>query len=208
MNAAEKYYLRAKTALSREDYEEGLEQLEYCLSNDQDFAPALVEYGILHMYRFENYEKALEYFDSALAADLENRKVWRYLIDCLVFLDEPAKISKAFKRCMEIKGLDKAPIFMSMAHHYEKCAQYEDALEMLEEAVHETFNDMNLKLIASSQTRVKFKQGLVNTANDQREEQLKLDAGLVDVIKEAQAELDAQETDNNTADPAQLKLDF
>lgn len=134
MNAADKYYLKAK-----ENYpyclEEALEALDYSLSHDDTHAGLLTLQGKIYYRDLSRFDAARENFELALYHEPGYVPAYYEYVRLAVIIDDYAKAEKLIARALNVPGIDKAGIYYNEALLLEKGAEYGAAVNSLKKAL-------------------------------------------------------------------------
>lgn len=158
MTLENKYLLEALDSYPY-DLARTMEQLDYALSYNEHNATALCLLGRIHGEQLNRYDEAIEYFEEALAHDINAVMVYTHFIDTLLWNEDFDRAEKLIKHALTIKGIDRAVIYTKAAILYESKGKYRKAKGRLKLAEKYTYNNDYLDYIDSIKTRLKRKMG-------------------------------------------------
>ncbi len=92
-------------------------------------------------------QKALEFFQEAIARDPQNTMAWNGLGYCHVGLDNPAAAIKAYQQAIKTNPDDES-LYLILGNYYVKLGQHQEAIEAYREAIQlkPDFADAHFKL--------------------------------------------------------------
>lgn len=134
MNAADKYYLKAKDNYPY-NLEEVLEALDYGLSHDDAHAGLLVLQGKIYYRDLSRFEAARENFELALYHDPAYVPTYYEYIRLATMLDDFAWAEKLIGKALVVPGIDKSRIYYNEALMLEKQGAYADAINSIKKAM-------------------------------------------------------------------------
>ena len=135
-DAAEKI-TQANEAMGAKDYAKALELYESAMSNLGDVqVPDAIYFNIgMAAYNSDSYEKAIEYFDKAIAADANVDKSWEYKAGAYGKLDKYSEAIDAYKKAIEAAPGDAASLSYNAGIVAYKGNMYDDAIAFFTSAV-------------------------------------------------------------------------
>ncbi|WP_299674283.1 hypothetical protein [uncultured Dokdonia sp.] len=130
-------------ALDTYDYNlsEAVEAIDYALAYDKENPIALCLMGQVYAHHIKNYELAKEYFQRALAQDMQAIYVYPKYIDVLLWNEDLDEAQKLIDFALTVKGIDKGQLYLKKALLFEYKKEYEIALEHIETAKMNTYNN-------------------------------------------------------------------
>lgn len=156
MNQAETYYLKAVTNYPF-DYNEVCESLNYALSYDPEYAPALCLKAKIYLNEKTSLTLAKLYFENALKADPSHIDSYQYYGELLLQIEDYESLEKHIDKSFKIMGINKAAMYLLRAKLYERQRNYNKALLTIDIASEECYNiDMD-KIIEEERTRIESK---------------------------------------------------
>ena len=156
MNQAETYYLKAVSNYPF-DYNEVCESLNYALSHDPDYAPALCLMAKIYLYEKTNLSVSKSYFEQALRADPLHIDSYQFYGELLLQIEDYENLEKHIDKSFKVMGINKAAMYLLRAKLYERQRDYNKALLTLDIASDECYNiDMD-KVIEEERIRMEAK---------------------------------------------------
>jgi tetratricopeptide (TPR) repeat protein len=156
MNQAEKNYLKAVSNYPF-DYNEVCESLNYALSHDPDYAPALCLKAKIYLYEKTNLSVSKSYFEQALRADPLHTDSYQFYGELLLQIEDYENLEKHIDKSFKVMGINKAAMYLLRAKLYERQRDYNKALLTLDIASEECYNiDMD-KIIEDERKRMESK---------------------------------------------------
>ena len=156
MQQAEIYYLKAISNFPF-DYSEVCESLNYALSYDPNYAPALCLKGKLYLNEKMNLALARTIFEQALASDPLYTETYisfgELLLLTCAFDDLENLIDQSFK----ITGINKAAMYLLRAKLYERQKSFRNALLTLHLAEEESYHEDMDKTLQTDRKRIEDK---------------------------------------------------
>ena len=137
--------------------EDCIESLNYALSYDENNAIALCLMGRIQMDLFGNTESAIDYFEQALASDLNYTETYQHYMQLLI---ENEQLEKAKKLLEFSKGKiahRKAQLLIFEARILEREHKWKKALRVLEKAVENAYSENVLEEIDQLKKRIERK---------------------------------------------------
>lgn len=134
MNAADKYYLKAK-----DNYpyclEEALEALDYGLSHDDAHAGLLTLQGKIYYRDLSRFEAARENFELALYHEPGYIHTYYEYIRLATLVEDYAQAEKLIRKALTVPGIDKSRIYYNEALLLEKQCAYAGAISSIKKAM-------------------------------------------------------------------------
>ena len=139
MNLSETYFLKA---LDNYPYniESAIENLNYSLSYDDNYAPALCLMAKIYMNEIKDYARAEEYFNKALAADFEYSETHICYPKLLFKLNKMEELQKLLKHSFKVAGIDKAKLYHIQGLAFEYQGKLVEAVDIFHKALSYAFN--------------------------------------------------------------------
>lgn len=134
MNAADKYYLKAKDNYPY-NLEEALEALDYGLSHDDTHAGLLTLQGKVYYRDLSRFDAARENFELALYHEPGYIHAYYEYIRLAVMVDDCKKAEKLIRKAMAVPGTDKSRLHYSEAMMLEKQGAYIGAINSIKKAM-------------------------------------------------------------------------
>lgn len=144
------------------DLEEAIGALELALSYDEKNTTALCLMGRMHAEILREYETAIEYYEMVLGEDPRNLEVQNHYIVTLLWNDDEDKAMEFIEYALNVKGTDKAQLYVNKALALEQKESYEDALEVLKIAPKYSFNNEFSNYCNEVKERIKKKNFLAS----------------------------------------------
>ena len=139
------------------DLSEAIEALNYALSYDEKNPIALALMAKFYREQLKDYNTAKQYYEQALAEDIDAVSVYPDYISLLIWTEEFDKAEKLIAFALTIKGIDKALIHYYESYLFEYKREFKLALKALKEAKLNTYNAGFLYDINQAKTRIKDK---------------------------------------------------
>ncbi|HEY9178679.1 MAG TPA: hypothetical protein VIN07_13365 [Flavipsychrobacter sp.] len=170
MNAADKYYLKAKDNYPY-NLEEALEALDYGLSHDDTHAGLLVLQGKIYYRDLSRFDAARENFELALYHEPGYIHTYYEYIRLAVMVDDFTKTEKLIRKALTVPGIDKSRLYYYEAQMLEKQGAYTGAIAGIKKAMLtcqskdcHTFYSEELERLLSKNTQSKEDNNLSNIA--------------------------------------------
>lgn len=138
--------------------EEAVESLNYALSVDPKSPMALSLMGRLYLDFYNDYERAVEYFEAALAEDVHAVHMYGHYLNALLLNEDYAKALRFVDYALGVKAADKALIYLFKAAVHEKEQAYKKALSTLEKARMHAMNNDFISYVDRLEGRLKEKE--------------------------------------------------
>lgn len=142
---------------------ETIESLDYALSYDNKNTMALCLYGRIQTDQLFRYEEAKEYFQQAIAIDINAIEVYSHYIYTLVLNEDYEEATKLIDFALTLKGINKAEILLKKVMLLESQKLFKKALKTLKKVKLETLNNEFDFLIEEAEKRLNKK---VNKKSD------------------------------------------
>jgi len=155
-NLIDKYLFQALDSYPYE-LETTVESLNYALSYDAKNTTALCLMGRLHAEILSDYETAKDYFQQALAENIQAVEVYIHYASVLLCNEDYKEAEKLLDYALTIKGSDKAVLYAMKAIMYEHLIAYKKALKCLNKAKIHAYNNCYMEGIKSEEKRIKDK---------------------------------------------------
>ncbi len=157
MNTTETYYLKA---LNNYPYtlDECIENLNYALSYDSEYAPALCLMGRIYTQEIKDFTLAEEFFNKALAADFTYSETYIHFSKLLLSLERQEELSKLLEQAFKIPGIDKSGLYHTKAISSEQQGKFEETHELFNLALQFSFNSEMDEFLAAEIKRIQGKQ--------------------------------------------------
>jgi tetratricopeptide (TPR) repeat protein len=140
--------------------EETIESLDYALSYDSKNAMALCLYGRVYAEQLCNYDMAKQYFQEALAIDINAVMVYPFYLNALLLNEDYDEAGKLIDFALTIKGINKAAIMFKKARLLERQHDIAGALAYVKEIKLQQLDNSLASPIGELETRLKAKQDL------------------------------------------------
>jgi tetratricopeptide (TPR) repeat protein len=161
MNTTETYFLKALDQYA-DSLDECIESLNYALSYDADYAPALCLMGRIYTMEVKNYSMAEDFYTRALAADFEYSETYIYYAKLLLILDRQDELSVLLDSALKVPGMDKSTVYHVKALSYEYQGKFGETLDHLYRALKLSYNSETDEFLLSEIKRVQGKQKKFN----------------------------------------------
>lgn len=139
MNITETYYLKAQDNYPY-NIEDVIENLNYALSYNGEYAPALCLKGRLYANEIKDYVLAEEFFTRALAADITYSETYLQFARLLISLEQYDEAGNLLDQALTIKGVVKSELYQLKALCHESRADFEKAEKYITKAQECSFN--------------------------------------------------------------------
>lgn len=151
-----KYILKAMDAYPY-DLEEAIENLEYALSYNSEDTTALCLMGRVRAEVFQDYEGAKEYFQEALAIDVNAKHIYVHYITTLLWNEDFSEADKFIDFALTVKGVNKCMLWFKKALLNEHQRKYKIALSFVHRAREYAFVQNELEEAKEMEERIKQK---------------------------------------------------
>ncbi|MGX1929368.1 tetratricopeptide repeat protein [Flagellimonas sp. 2504JD4-2] len=123
------------------ELEKTIEALNYALSYEPQNAVALLLMARVHSEQLGDYGTAKEYYEEALASDMNNPNIYPYYAYTLFLNEDYEEAEKLLDYALKVPATDKA-----LMHYYsglmkEAQKKYQDAIKAMKVAREQTFNE-------------------------------------------------------------------
>lgn len=135
------------------------EALDYALSYDAKNTAALCLYARIEAEQLQNYEVAKNYFQEALAINIDAVAVYPYYLETLLLNEDYEEAAKLIDFALTIKGINKKAILLKKVQLLERQQNIKDALKLLKEVKLVSF-DSDTYEVEQLETRLKAKKEL------------------------------------------------
>lgn len=139
------------------DIPETIENVTYALSYDAKEPLALGLAGNIHYRYLNDRETALDYYQAALAEDINALHIYPNYIQLVVDLEDFAHAYKLIDFAMTIKGANTFRFMLIKALALEKQLKFKEALAVLKVAKLHTQNNCEVNAHSECKTRIKSK---------------------------------------------------
>ena len=136
------------------------EALDYALSYDAKNTAALCLYARIEAEQLQNYVVAKNYFQEALAINIDAVAVYPYYLETLLLNEDYEEASKLIDFALTIKGINKKAILLKKVQLLERQQNIKDALKLLKEVKLVSF-DTDTYEVEQLETRLKAKKELL-----------------------------------------------
>ncbi|SEQ09252.1 tetratricopeptide repeat protein [Flavobacterium urocaniciphilum] len=140
--------------------EETTEALDYALSYDAKNVTALCLYARIEAEQLYNYDAAKNYFEEALAINMEAVAVYPHYIDTLLLNEDYDEASKLIDFALTVKGINKMAILLKKVHLLERQLKLKEALKLIKEVKLVVYNNDTYDL-EETQKRLEAKKELL-----------------------------------------------
>ena len=132
MKSIDKYLFQA---LDNYPYslEETIESLDYALSYDDKNTMALCLYGRVYTEQLLQFEEAKNYFQKALAINVNALEVYAYYIETLLLNEDYDEAEKLIEFALTVKGSNKAEIWFKKVQLLERKNELKKSKKALKE---------------------------------------------------------------------------
>lgn len=161
MKSIDKYLFQA---LDNYPYwlEQTIESLDYALSYDDQNTMALCLYGRVYTEQLLQFEEAKNYFQKALAINVNALEVYAYYIEALLLNEDYDEAEKLIEFALTVKGSNKAELQLKKIQLYERKQNYKKAKAMLKEVKLTIVNNDYNYCIEETEKRLNEKLKLVS----------------------------------------------
>lgn len=139
-----------------------IESLDYAISyNDKD-SMAFCLYGRIQAEQLYDYETAKDYFQQALAIDIQAVEVYPHYINTLILNEDYAEAQKSIDFSLTIRGINKVDVLFKKLMLLEKQGEYKHGLKVLNEIRLAVCNNNYTSDIDEAEKRLKAKKALLS----------------------------------------------
>jgi tetratricopeptide (TPR) repeat protein len=156
MNQEETYYLKAVSNYPF-DYNEVCESLNYALSYNPGYAPALCLKAKIYMHEKTNLALAKSIFEQALISDPNHIDSYQYYGQLLLQIEEYESLERLIDKSFKVMGINKTAMYLLRAKLYERQKNLNKALLTLDIATEECYNIDMEKIIEEERKRMESK---------------------------------------------------
>ena len=153
MNQAETLYLKALSNYPF-DFNEVCESLNYSLSYDPTFAPALVMKGKIYMNEKMSLSTARTCFEQALCSDPLFTETYIHYGELLLLTEQFEHLEALIDKSFKIPGISKSSMYVLRDRLYERLRNYRNAILTLNLAAEESYNEEMDKIIEVDRKRI------------------------------------------------------
>ena len=128
---------QANEALQGKEYAKALELYESAMANLGDVqVPDAINFNIgMAAYNSDNYEKAIQYFEKAVAADANVDKSYEYIAGAYAKMDKTNEALDAYAKAIEVSPADKASLSYNAGIVAYKGQEYAKAVDFFTASV-------------------------------------------------------------------------
>ena len=137
-----------------------VESLDYALSYDAKNVTALCLYARIEAEQLQNYEAAKNYFQEALAINIDAVAVYPYYLETLLLNEDYEEASKLIDFALTIKGINKKAILLKKVQLLERQQEIKAALQLMKEVKLFSFDSETYE-VEQLETRLKAKKELL-----------------------------------------------
>lgn len=132
MNTLDKYLFQA---LDNYPFclQETLESLEFSLSYNDKNTMALCLYGRIFAEQLQNYEEAKNYFEEAIAININAIEVYPYYIQTLIWNEDYEHANRLIDFSLTLKGIDKTEILLKKIQLLELNGKFKKSLKAIKD---------------------------------------------------------------------------
>ena len=153
---ADQYYLKALDSYPY-DLEASLENVQYCLSYNEEHAAANCLMGRIYAYQLGDRQKAIYHYDMAISIDPELPSVYEGYSGLLISLNQLGKAERLLRYAIKIDGVEKSMIYQRMALILEKRKEYKLSKVYLLNALESSIREQEVEKLKQELNRVKDK---------------------------------------------------
>jgi tetratricopeptide (TPR) repeat protein len=153
MTQAETLYLKALSNYPF-DFNEVCESLNYALSYDPAYAPALVMKGKIYMNEKMSLTTARTCFEQALSSDPLFTETYIHYGELLLLTEQFEQLETLIDKSFKIPGISKSSMYVLRARLYERQKNYRNAILTLNLAAEESYNEEMDKIIEVDRKRI------------------------------------------------------
>lgn len=149
-----------------------MEALNYALSYKPDCAQALLLMAKVYSELLRDYEGAKEYFEKALASDMDFAEIYPVYVRTLMLNDDFEEAQKLIDFAMTVKAVDKASMQLIQGQLFEALEEFDKAEEALREAKRFGLNNGFIQFVNDEITRIEKKRKIQKSKLKKEEESL------------------------------------
>ena len=150
------------------DLEEAIESLNYALSYEPNNAMALSLFGRVYMDIYEDFETAIQYFETALAENVNLTAMYTHYTMALIHNEDYDKAKTFIKFALTVKSSDKGLLYARLVLIYECLQDYKTALKMVKKAEKHSYNDSFMTYLNEFKKRIKQKMPTKKTTKTKK----------------------------------------
>jgi len=156
MNQAETYYLKAVSHFPF-DFSEVCESLNYALSHNPNYAPALCLKAKIYLSERMDFALAKTYFEQAIAADPTYTSAYAHYGELLLQTEAFDLLEPLIDQSFKVPGINKGYMYQLRARMYEYQRNYSKALLTLELAAEDSYHESMCKGVEEDRKRIEDK---------------------------------------------------
>ena len=153
---ADQYYLKALDSYPY-DLESSLENVQYCLSYNEQHAAANCLMGQIYACQLRDRQKAIYHFDMAITIDPELPSIYECYSSLLIDLKKLRKAERLLQYAITIDGVAKSMIYHRMALILEIRKEYKLSKVYLLNALESSIQESEVEKLKQELSRVKGK---------------------------------------------------
>ena len=146
--------------------EETIESLDYALSYDDKNTMALCLYARIQAEQLSNYEEAKNYFQQALAININAVEIYSHYIQTLILNEDFDEAEKLINFALTIKGVNKVGILTQKIQLLEIKKAFKLAKKLIKEVRLQVVNSDFDHFLEQSKTRIDAKLKLIKPKSD------------------------------------------
>ena len=146
--------------------EETIESLDYALSYDDKNTMALCLYARIQAEQLSNYEEAKNYFQQALAININAVEIYSHYIQTLILNEDFEEAEKLINFALTIKGVNKVGILTQKIQLLEIKKAFKLAKKLIKEVRLQVVNSDFDHFLEQSKTRIDAKLKLIKPKSD------------------------------------------
>lgn len=146
--------------------EETIESLDYALSYDDKNTMALCLYARIQAEQLSNYEEAKNYFQQALAININAVEIYSHYIQTLILNEDFDEAEKLINFALTVKGVNKVGILTQKIQLLEIKKAFKLAKKLIKEVRLQVVNSDFDHFLEQSKTRIDAKLKLTKPKSD------------------------------------------
>lgn len=146
--------------------EETIESLDYALSYDDKNTMALCLYARIQAEQLSNYEEAKNYFQQALAININAVEIYSHYIQTLLLNEDFDEAEKLINFALTIKGVNKVGILTQKIQLLEHQKAFKLAKKLIKEVRMQVVNSEFDYFLEQTKTRIDGKLKLMKPKSD------------------------------------------
>ena len=146
--------------------EETIESLDYALSYDDKNTMALCLYARIQAEQLSNYEEAKNYFQQALAININAVEIYSHYIQTLILNEDFDEAEKLINFALTVKGVNKVGILTQKIQLLEIKKAFKLAKKLIKEVRLEVVNSDFDHFLEQAKTRIDAKLKLIKPKSD------------------------------------------